>query len=92
VSVSAQESRSILCTTHHLSQFVFTGEVCLEAVEFSDEVTRGGKHGLLRSNLAVCLDPEFELGKERMRNLDRVISIEWSMDSVGPTRYAANVT
>ena len=65
-----------MCTTNHLSQLVFTREVSFEAVEVSDQVTRGGKHGLLRGNLAVGLDPEFELGKKRMRNLDRGISIE----------------
>jgi hypothetical protein len=63
------QSRSILGTAHHLSQLVLAGEVGPEDIEVVDQVTATGQNRLFGGDFAVGLDSEFEVGKERVRDL-----------------------
>jgi hypothetical protein len=73
--ILATQSLPILCTSNHLSQLVLAGEVRFQVVEVSNEVAGRGKHSFLGGDFAVGLNSEFELGKERMRDLGPVINM-----------------
>lgn len=58
----------LLGRANHFAQLVFLGELTGESAQILDEIVASGNDGVLGSDFAVGLDPELELGDQRVRN------------------------
>lgn len=60
----------LLTSAHHLSQFIFLGELARENTQVSNQLVTSGHDCLLGSDLAVGLDSKFKLRNQRVRHLE----------------------
>ena len=71
----------LLGRSNHLAQLILLGELTGENTQVLDQVVTGRDHSVFGSNLTVSLNTQFELGKERMRDLNESVTIfndlEW---------------
>lgn len=58
----------LLGRANHFAQLVLLGELTGESAQILDEIVASGNDGVLGSDFAVGLDPELELGDQRVRN------------------------
>lgn len=64
----------LLGRSNHLAQLILLGELTGENTQVLDQVVTGCDHSILGSNLTVGLNTQFELGKQRVRDLDERVS------------------
>lgn len=64
----------LLGRSNHLAQLILLGELTGENTQVLDQVVTGCDHSVLGSNLTVGLNTQFELGKQRVRDLDERVS------------------